>query len=342
MTTPIDIRDQLKQFLLYTTPSGKVSVEIFFHNENVRLSQKKMAELFGVHVATINEHIKNIYETGELKTDATVRNFLIVQTEGNREVSRTIEFYSLDMIISVWYRVNSTQATQFRIRATDKLKEYMIKGFVMDDERMKNGQYFSKDYFRELLERVRSIRSSERRIYQQITDIFAECSIDYDPRSEITKTFFATIQNKFHFAITAQTAAEIIYHHADASKPSMWLQTWKSSPDGRILKSDTTIAKNYLQESDIKKLERTIASFFDYIERLIEQQQTFTMKELSESVNAFLSFNNYKILTDKWNISKEQADEKAHTEYEIYNKNQPIHSDFDSYLKTLPSIEQTT
>ncbi|MEK6867975.1 MAG: virulence RhuM family protein, partial [Nanoarchaeota archaeon] len=258
-----------------------------------------------------------------------------VQKEGNRDVKRGVEYYNLDAIISVGYRVNSSRATQFRIWATKILKEYIIKGFAMDDERLKNGRYFGKDYFAELLERVRSIRSSERRIYQKITDIFAECSIDYDPRSQITQDFYAIVQNKFHYAIIGQTAAEIIYNKADSKKQYMGLTTWKNAPKGRILKSDTIIAKNYLAEQEIKKLERTISSFFDYIERMIETRIVMKMKDLAESVNKFLEFNEYKVLGDKGKVSFKEAEEKAFKEYDTFNKTQKIESDFDRLTKKL-------
>ncbi len=334
--TQLSIQNELSEFLLYTAPNGEVKVEVFMQDENIWLSQKRMAELFNVEIPTINEHIKNIYRSGELQEDATIRNFLIVQMEWEREVSREMNFYNLDVIIAVGYRVNSLQATHFRIRATATLREYIIKWFVMDDNRLKNGQYFGKDYFQELLERVRSIRASERRIYQQITDIFAECSIDYDPHSEITQSFYAMVQNKFHYAITGKTAAEIIHSQADQTKPHMGLTTWKNAPQGRILKQDTNIAKNYLVEADIKKLERTITSYFDYIENQIEQRKQFTMEELAESVNKFLEFNDFQILEGKWSISHKQAEEKAFGEYKEYNKTQHIESDFDKFVKTLP------
>jgi len=331
----ISIRDELTDFLLYTTPSGQVKVEIFVNNETVWLSQKRMAELFGVDTSTINEHLKNIYQTGELTEEATIGKFPIVQKEGKREVKREVRFYNLDTILSVGYRVNSRQATQFRIWATQILREYIIKGFAMDDERLKNGRFFGQDYFKELLERVRSIRTSERRIYQQITDIFAECSIDYDPKSETTKTFYAIVQNKFHFAITGQTAAEIIYSKADKDKPFMGMKTWKNAPNGRILKSDTVIAKNYLKEEDIKKLERSVSGYFDYIERLIENRTTLTMEGLAESVNKFLAFNAYETLEGKGKISHKNAKRKAFSEYDEFNKIQKIESDFDREIKKL-------
>lgn len=287
-------------FILYTTPEGDVKLRATIQDETIWLTQKMMSELFDVTIPTINEHIGNIYSSGELSEESTVRNFRIVQKEGNRDVSREIEYYNLDAIISVGYRVNSSRATQFRIWATGILREYIVKGFAMDDERLKQGgQTFGKDYFRELLERVRSIRASERRIYLQITDIFAECSIDYDPKSEVTRAFFATVQNKFHYAITGQTAAEIIHSHADRKKEHMGLTTWKNNPTGRIIKTDVMVAKNYLSEQEIKRLERTISSFFDYIENLLENHETFSMEAFAESVNKFLAFNEYKILDGK-------------------------------------------
>ncbi len=331
----LGIKDELTDFLLYTSPKGEVKVEVILNDETVWLSQKSIAQLFGVNVPAISKHLDNIYESGELSKEATVSILETVQTEGSREVKRNIEYFNLDAIISVGYRVNSAQATRFRIWATNTLKEYIIKGFIMDDERLKNGRYFGKDYFRELLERVRSIRASERRIYQQITDIFAECSIDYDPKSDITNQFYASVQNKFHFAINGQTAAEIIYKTADAEKEFMGLSTWKYAPEGRILKSDTTVAKNYLSEQEIKSLERTIGAFFDYIERIIETRNTFTMEQFALSVNKFLEFNEYKILEGKGSISAKQAEEKAFAEYDKFNKTQKIESDFDKAVKAL-------
>ncbi|MEK6948078.1 MAG: virulence RhuM family protein [Nanoarchaeota archaeon] len=322
-------------FLIYSTPDGNIKIEAFLHNENIWLTQKRMAELFDVEANTISYHLKEIFQSKELNEESTTRNFRLVQKEGNRDVEREQIYYNLDTIISVGYRVNSSKATQFRIWATKILKEYIIKGFTMDDNRLKNGQYFNKDYFDELLERIRSIRSSERRIYQKITDIFAECSIDYNPNSEITKEFYATVQNKFHFAITGQTAAEIIYDKSDSKKEYMGLTTWKQAPKGRILKSDTIIAKNYLQEREIKKLERTISSFFDYIERIIENRNIMKMKVLVESVNKFLEFNEFKVLEDKGKISFKKAEEKAIKEYELFNKKQNIESDFDKFSKKL-------
>ncbi|MDO9577250.1 MAG: virulence RhuM family protein [Candidatus Cloacimonadales bacterium] len=328
----ITTKDQLTEFLLYTTPDGKVKVEIFFHKENIWLTQKRMAELFDVNIPAISKHLKNIFESGELEENSAIS---ILETTASDGKKYQTQYYNLDAIISVGYRVNSHQATMFRIWATKVLKEFMIKGFILDDERLKNGRYFGKDYFEELLERVRSIRASERRVYQKITDIFAECSIDYDPKSEITKSFFATVQNKFHYAITGHTAAEIIYDQSDADKLFMGLKTWKSAPKGRILKSDTKIAKNYLNEKSIKKLERTISAYFDYIENIIENRISFTMEEFADSVNRFLEFNEYKILPDAGKISKIQAEEKAFSEYEKFNKTQEIESDFDKVIKRL-------
>lgn len=338
----LSIKDEQTDFLLYTAPDGKVKVEVFLNEETVWLSQKTIATLFGVQVPAISKHLDNIYESGELTREATISILETVQIEGNREVKRNIEYYNLDVIISVGYRVNSRQATQFRIWATNTLKEYIIKGFILDDERLKNGRYFGKDYFRELLERVRSIRASERRIYQQITDIFAECSIDYDPKSDITQEFYASVQNKFHFAIHGQTAAEIIYHNADAQKEFMGLQTWKNAPEGRILKSDSNVAKNYLNEAEIKSLERTVGGFFDYIERIIETRNTFTMEQFSLSVNKFLEFNEYKVLESKGTISAKQAEEKAFAEYDKFNKTQKIESDFDKAVKALQTKNKST
>ena len=323
-------------FIIYHNPNGEVKVDVFVEGETVWLTQKSMGELFGVVKSTISEHLSNIFETNELQKEATVRNFRTVQQEGERLVNRDIEYYNLDAIISVGYRVNSSKATQFRIWATQTLKEYIIKGFVLDDNRLKQGQtLFGKDYFKELLRRVRSIRASERRIYQQVTDIFAECSIDYDKNSDITKHFYAMVQNKFHFAITGKTAAEIIHLSANKKKDNMGLTTWKNAPDGRIIKTDVIVAKNYLQEKEISQLERTVTGYFDYIEGLIERENTFTMEQLADSVNKFLTFNEYKILQGKGRISKLQADKKAVKEYDEFNKTQKIISDFDKEIKKI-------
>lgn len=323
-------------FLIYKSEDEDLSVNAYIKDETIWLTQKSMSELFGVNPQAITKHLQNIYNEGELEQAATCSKMEQVQDESGRVVRRETLFYNLDAIISVGYRVNSSRATHFRIWATKILKEYMIKGFVLDDDRLKQGEtVFGKDYFRELLERVRSIRASERRIWQQITDIFAECSIDYDKNSEITHDFYAMIQNKFHYAITGQTAAEIIDTHADRTKPNMGLTTWKNSPDGRILKSDVTVAKNYLDEKQIRRLERAITGFFDYIEDLIENEVTFTMEDFAKSVNEFLNFRRFNILEDKGRISKKDADKKAIAEYTEFNKTQMINSDFDKEVRRI-------
>ncbi len=328
------------QFLLYRAEDQDVAVSAVIKDESIWLTQKGMAELFGVEPPAISKHLTNIYEEGELVRERTVSKMEIVQTEGSRTVTRSTQFYNLDAIISVGYRVNSRKATRFRIWATGVLKEYITKGFVMDDERLKQGQTaFGKDYFRELLERVRSIRASERRIWQQITDIFAECSTDYDKDAPVTHAFYAMVQNKFHYAITGRTAAEIIYDGADRTKEHMGLTTWKNAPDGRILKSDVTVAKNYLNDKQIRQLERAVSGYFDYIEDLIERENTFTMEEFAASVNEFLSFRRYTILQDKGKVSRRQAEAKAHQEYDAFNKTQKIVSDFDREVQRLLAAE---
>ena len=328
------------QFLLYRAEDQDVAVSAVIKDESIWLTQKGMAELFGVEPPAISKHLTNIYEEGELVRERTVSKMEIVQTEGSRTVARSTQFYNLDAIISVGYRVNSRKATRFRIWATGVLKEYITKGFVMDDERLKQGQTaFGKDYFRELLERVRSIRASERRIWQQITDIFAECSTDYDKDAPVTHAFYAMVQNKFHYAITGRTAAEIIYDGADRTKEHMGLTTWKNAPDGRILKSDVTVAKNYLNDKQIRQLERAVSGYFDYIEDLIERENTFTMEEFAASVNEFLSFRRYTILQDKGKVSRRQAEAKAHQEYDAFNKTQKIVSDFDREVQRLLAAE---
>ncbi len=317
-------------FILYTTPEGEVKLNVLLENETIWLTQEQMSQLFDRERSVITKHIGNVFSEGELEEKGNVQ---ILHISGS---DKPVKFYNLDVIISVGYRVKSQRGTQFRIWATKTLKEYIIKGFVLDDNRLKQGEaVFGKDYFRELLERVRSIRASERRIYQQITDVFAECSIDYDPKTEITKNFYAMVQNKFHFAITGQTAAEIIFKNANAKKENMGLTTWKNAPEGRILKSDTTIAKNYLQEKEIKQLERTVTSYFDYIENLIERENTFTMESLANSVDKFLNFNEFKILEGKGTKSHQQAISKAGKEYDQFNKTQKIISDFDKQIKRL-------
>lgn len=327
------MEESLKKFLLYTAPTGEIRVDVLLQDEMLWLSQKAMALLFDCSVDNVSLHLKNIFESNELDENSVTEVFSTTASDGK---NYKVKHYNLDAIISVGYRVNSAKATQFRIWATQALKEYIIKGFVLDDNRLKQGQtVFGKDYFKELLQRVRSIRASERRIYQQVTDIFAECCIDYDRNSEITKNFYAMIQNKFHFAITGNTAAEIIHKKADKTAENMGLTTWKNAPDGRILKQDVIIAKNYLDEKEIKQLERTVTSYFDYIEGLIERENTFTMEQLAESVNRFLNFNDYKILEGKGSVSKLQADKKAIQEYEVFNKTQKIISDFDKQIKKL-------
>ena len=338
MTNHLSLNDQTTEFLLYTAPGGQVKVEVLLNNETLWLTQERIAELFGVQRPAITKHLKNIFEGHELQEEV-VCSILEHTTqhgaiEGKTQTSR-VKYYNLDAVISVGYRVNSTQATQFRIWATALIREYIIKGFAMDDERLKNGRFFGKDYFRELLERVRSIRASERRIYQQITDIFSECSVDYDSKSPVTRNFYAHVQDKFHYAITGQTSSEIIYRNADADKPLMGMSTYKNAPAGRVLKSDTVIGKNYLSEKELKQLERTVSAFFDYIEGIIERRNTFTMEGFAESVNKFLAFNEYKILEGYGQISRKQAEQKAFTEYEKFNKQQRIESDFDRELKKL-------
>lgn len=325
------------QYLLYSMPDADGKVQVVIKDETLWCTQKAMAQLFGVGVPAISKHLKNIFTEGELNPDTTISKMETVVNRGIRgEVQELIDFYSLDAIIAVGYRVSSLKATRFRQWATKILNEYIKKGFAMDDERLKQGTaVFGKDYFRELLERVRSIRASERRIWQQITDIYAECSTDYDKNSPTTKDFYAMIQNRFHFAITGQTAAEIIYSKADHTKDHMGLTTWKNAPDGRVLKSDVSIAKNYLQEKEIRQLERAVTGFFDYIEDLIERENTFNMAQFSASVNEFLTFRRYQILPDKGKISAAQAKQKAEEEYDIFNKTQRIDSDFDKEVRGL-------
>lgn len=318
------------QFLIYKSAEEDVSVNAFIQNESIWITANQMAILFDKSESTIRKHINNVFDEGELNRENNTQK---VRVDG---VKQPVAFYNLDTIISVGYRVNSHKATKFRIWATSVLKEYMLKGFVMDDERLKQGKTaFGKDYFKELLERVRSIRASERRIWQQITDIFAECSIDYDKNAQLTHDFYSMIQNKFHYAITGQTGAEIVHSHADRTKEHMGLTTWKNAPDGRILKSDVVIAKNYLEEKQIRQLERAVSGYFDYIEDLIERENTFTMKEFVASVNEFLAFRKYDILHDKGKISSRMAKEKAVAEYMEFNKTQKITSDFDKAVNQM-------
>lgn len=332
------------QFLLYNMPDADGKVQVVIKGETLWCTQKAMAQLFGVGVPAISKHLKNIFAEGELIKDVVVSKMEITTQHGaieDKTQTHSVDFYHLDSIIAVGYRVNSLKATKFRQWATKILSEYIKKGFAMDDERLKQGTaVFGKDYFRELLERVRSIRTSERRIWQQITDIYAECSTDYDKNSPTTHDFYAMIQNRFHYAITGQTAAEIIYSKADHTKDHMGLTTWKNAPDGRVLKSDVSIAKNYLQEKEIRQLERTVSSYFDYIENQIERYNAFNMKQFAASVNKFLTFNDYQILPDKGKISAAQAKKKAEEEYDVFNKTQRIDSDFDKVIRGLLDKEQ--
>lgn len=322
------------QFIIYNLPDNAGAVQAYVENETLWLTQKAMAELFGVGIPAINKHLANIYEEEELDADATISKMEIVQQEGTRRVKREQIFYSLDAIISVGYRVNSRRATMFRQWATRVLNEFIRKGFVLDDERLKQGNAaFGQDYFRELLERVRSIRASERRIWQQITDIYAECSIDYDRLAPTTRDFYAMVQNRFHYAITGHTAAEIIHAGADHTKPHMGLTTWKYAPRGRILKSDVSVAKNYLSEKEIRSLERTVTSYFDYIEGQIERSNVFNMDQFAASVDKFLTFNDFKTLPDRGKVSAAEAKAKAETEYDLFNPTQRIDSDFDREIR---------
>ena len=329
------------QFILYQLPDEEGRVQVVIKDETIWATQKAMAQLFGVDKSGISRHIANIFKDGELRQDTTVAKIATVVNRGVRgEVEEQIDFYNLDMIIAVGYRVSSARATKFRIWATKILNEYIRKGFVLDDERLKQGKaVFGKDYFRELLERVRSIRASERRIWQQITDIYAECSYDYDRNSPTTREFYQMIQNRFHYAITGQTAPEIIFTRADHCKEHMGLQTWKNAPDGRVLLSDTKVAKNYLPEKEIRQLERAVTGYFDYIEDLIERENAFSMEQFAASVNEFLTFRRYALLPDKGKISREEADRKAEEEYRLFNPTQRIDSDFDKELRGLFDAE---
>lgn len=323
------------QFLLYESVDENISVDAVVKDESIWLTQKAMSELFGVGVPAISKHLRNIFDDGELDESSVIS---ILETTAADGKNYSTKYFNLDAIISVGYRVNSRRATKFRIWATNVLRSYITKGFVLDDERLKQGEtVFGRDYFRELLERVRSIRASERRIWQQITDIFAECSIDYDRNSEVTRSFYAMVQNKFHYAISHQTAAELIYSRADHSDDHMGLTTWKNAPDGRILKSDVVVAKNYLSEKQIRQLERAVTGYFDYIEDLIERENTFTMEQFASSVNEFLAFRKYNILPDRGRISMKSAKYKARAEYDIYNKTQQIISDFDEDIRKMIS-----
>lgn len=325
------------ELIFYSTPEGTVRLEVLYEGETFWLNQGQLAELFGVSKKTISEHLTNIYDSGELDPEATVRKIRTVQTEGNRQVQREITFYHLDAIISVGYRVNSTQATQFRIWATQTLREFIVKGFVLDDERLKLNKRFGKDYFDELLERIREIRASERRFYLKITDIYEQCSIDYDRSAEVTQTFFATVQNKLHWAVTGKTAAEIIKDRADADRPSMGLTTWKNAPDGKIVKSDVSVAKNYLVEDEIKELERIVGMYLDFAENMAARQRPMKMVDWVERLNAFLQFNEYEVLNDAGKVSAKVARELAEGQYERFRvrQDEAFVSDFEKEIKRI-------
>lgn len=329
------------EILFYSTPEENANIEVFYENETFWLSQKKMAELFNVDVRTVNEHLKNIFQSEELIKEATIRNFRIVQKEGSRDVSRDVEFYNLDAIIAVGYRVNSAEATRFRIWSTNTLREYIIKGFVMDDKRMKQGTQFGKDYFEELLERIREIRASERRFYQKITDIYAQCSIDYDPKAEITLTFYKTVQNKLHWAITGKTAAEIIAKRANAELPNMGLTTWKNAPTGKILKPDVSVAKNYMQKEEIDELNRIVSMYLDYAENQAKRNVPMTMNDWIQKLDAFLQFNEYEILSNAGTIRHDVAKRLAEKQYDQFRIDQDkrFESDFDQLAKKLSSAK---
>ena len=336
MTAPTPQEGEL---ILYRTANDAVRVEVLHEAETFWLDQRRLAELFGVEVPTISYHLKEIYGTGELVREATVRRILRVQREGNREVGREIEFYNLDAIISVGYRVNSAQATQFRIWATQTLRDFIVKGFVLDDERLKLNKRFGKDYFDELLERIREIRASERRFYLKITDIYEQCSIDYDKRAETTQTFFKTVQNKLHWAVTGKTAAELIAERADSTKPSMGLTTWKNAPTGKILKGDVTVAKNYLIEREIEELERIVSMYLDYAENQAARQIPMKMADWVARLDAFLQFNEYEVLTNAGKVSAEVAKRLAEAQYHEFRVRQDreFESDFEAEVKRIES-----
>jgi hypothetical protein len=332
------------EIILYATPDGNVRVEVLFESESFWLTQKKMAELFGVGVQTINHHLQEIYKSHELIEMATIRKNRIVQTEGIRTVAREVDFYNLDAIIAVGYRVNSREATQFRIWATQVLREYLVKGFVLDDERLKQGKRFGKDYFDELLERIRSIRASERRFYLKITDIYEQCSIDYNRNAEITQTFFKTVQNKLHWAITGKTAAELIAERAQASQPNMGLKTWKNAPRGRIQKADVTVAKNYLEEEEIKALERIVSMYLDYAENQAARQIPMRMAEWVEKLDAFLKFNEYDVLANAGRVSHDVAKELAEEQYQAFDiaQDRSFESDFEQASQKILGLKRST
>lgn len=330
------------QVLFYETAHEKLTIEVFYEEETFWLSQKKMAELFGVEVNTINYHLKEIFKSGELELDPTIRKFRIVQKEGKRQVNRDVDFYNLDAIIAVGYRVNSSQATQFRIWSTQTLKEFIIKGFVMDDERLKQGDQFGKDYFEELLERIREIRASERRFYQKITDIYAQCSIDYDSKIETTRTFYKTVQNKLHWAITGMTAAQIISVRVDAKLPTMGLTSWKNSPKGKILKKDIGVAKNYLQKDEVDELNQIVGMYLDYAENQAKRKLPMKMMDWIVKLDAFLQFNDYEVLKDAGKVRNSVAQKLAETEWEEFRikQDQNFESDFDRVIDKLPKTKK--
>lgn len=328
---------QESNIIFYTTPDHQIKVDVYFLDETFWLNQKRLGELFGVEVPTINYHLKEIFTSGELDEAATIRKIRIVQQEGTRQVSREVEFYNLDAIIAVGYRVNSFQATQFRIWATSTLRQFIVKGFVLDDERLKQGHHFGKDYFDELLERIREIRASERRFYQKITDIYAECSIDYDPKASLTRQFYQTVQNKLHWAITGKTAAELVAGRVSAGKPNMGLTTWKNAPSGKILKSDVLVAKNYLSEAEMKSLNRIVTMYLDFAELQAERQVLMTMEDWVVKLDAFLQFNDFQILRDAGKVSSEVAKKLAEGEYEKFRvvQDREYTSDFDKEVEKL-------
>jgi hypothetical protein len=322
------------EILLYTAPEGRTHIEVYFEDETFWLSQKKMGELFGVDVRTINEHLQNILKTNELEENSVIRNFRITAADGKNYLTK---LYNLDAIIAVGYRVNSMEATRFRIWSTKTLREFIIKGFVLNDEILKQGKNLGKDYFEELLERIREIRASERRFYQKITDIYAQCSMDYDPKAEITQIFYKTVQNKLHWAITGQTAAEIIAERADAAKPNMGLTTWKNAPEGKILKTDVAIAKNYLSKNELHELNRIVSMYLDYAENQASRNIPMTMKDWTDRLDGFLQFNEYAILKDAGIISAEIAKNLAEAQYEQYRvlQDRDYLSDFDQEIKKI-------
>ena len=323
--------------IFYTTPDGVIRVEVLYQDETFWLTINRMAELFGTSKQSISYHLQNIYKENELNREATVKEILTVQIEGQREVSRKLEYYNLDVVIAVGYRVSSRQATQFRVWATQTLKEFIIKGFVLDDERLKQGKRFGKDYFDELLERIREIRASERRFYQKITDIYAQCSIDYQPKAELTVQFYKTVQNKLHWAITGKTAAELIAERVNATKPNMGLTTWKNAPQGKVLKSDITTAKNYLVEAELKELDRVVSMYLDYAENQAQRQIVMKMQDWSSKLDAFLQFNEYEVLQNAEKTSHQVATALAEGEYNKFRviQDQQFESDFDKAIKEL-------